>query len=361
MGGAARWRSTSVAKGGALVVALWLLSGCAREGVGAAGLTPSATPSHVACSPPPVVTPSEERTPGWLSGVQVTLQPDGDVIERYGADHADEFAGVWFDNEPWVRIVAAFTDNIDAHCAALRDLVAHPERLEVVQRDHTVEERQRIRDEIEPLMTPDGPIEELGNGNDHVSVGLRADAEDLASELWARYGDAIRLRVGVAPYPPSDSPTTAAACDVGEISEWPSGVSASVDLVDDVIVSGHHTKGAVTIVNESTERFTADLGEPETGWVFEQGGATPVGAFTGAIGGWGRGVDLAPGEHAKLDMVVGTAACDPSRGYALPPGTYDVRVTLPVAYEETADGEMVPGPTWLSDPARLRIVESSDG
>jgi hypothetical protein len=363
MGGAARWRSTTVATGSALVVAVWLLSGCATDGAGAgaASVTPSVAPSQrAACSPPPLVTPSEERTPGWLSGVQVPLQADGELIERYGADHADEFAGVWFDNEPWVRIVAAFTGNIDAHCAALRDVVAHPERLEVVQHASTVKERERIRDEIMPLMTPSGPIEELGIGRDHVFVGLRADAEDLAAELRGRYGDAVRLRVGIAPYPPSESPTAAAACDLGEIAEWPPGVSASVELADGVIASGLHTEGTVTIVNESAERFTAELGEPETGWVFEQGGTTPIGAFTGAVGGHGRRVDLAPGEHATLDMVVGTASCDPSRGYALAPGTYDVRVVLPAAYEETADGEMVPGPTWLSEPARLRVVDGTD-
>jgi hypothetical protein len=58
-----------------------------------------------------------------------------------------------------------------------------------------------------------------------------------------------------------------------------------------------------------------------------------------------------------LSVVFGTASCDPSRRYALPPGIYDVRAVVPAGYEETAEGEMVPGPTSLSDPARLRIVE----
>jgi hypothetical protein len=108
MGVAARWRSTTVATGNALMVAVCvLLAGCAR------------------------------------------------------ADHTDEFAGVWLANEPWVRIVVAFTDNLEGHCAALRDIVAHPGRLEVVLRDHTVQDRRRIRAEIEPLMTPDGPIQGL--------------------------------------------------------------------------------------------------------------------------------------------------------------------------------------------------------
>jgi hypothetical protein len=59
-------------------------------------------------------------------------------------------------------------------------------------------------------------------------------------------------------------------------------------------------------------------------------------------------------------MVFGTAACDPSQGYALPPGIYEVRAELPAAYRETDESEMAPGPIRLSDPARLRIV-GSDG
>jgi hypothetical protein len=198
MGVAARWRSRTVATCSVLVVAVCvLLAGCARDGVAAEGVTPSGA---AACSPTPVVTPSEERTPGWVGGEQLVLHSDHDAIGQYGADHADEFAGVWLASEPWVRIVAAFTDNLEAHCAALRDIVAHPEHLEVVQRDHTVEDRRRIRAEIEALRTPDGPIQGIGDGRGHVSVDLRADGEGLAAELWARYGDAVHLRVGTAPY-----------------------------------------------------------------------------------------------------------------------------------------------------------------
>jgi hypothetical protein len=138
------------------------------------------------------------------------------------------------------------------------------------------------------------------------------------------------------------------------------GVSASLDLADDVIASGRHGRATVTIVNESAKRFTAELGEPAIGWVFEQGGSTPVGAFAGGIAGWDRIVDLATGERITLRVVLGTASCDPSQGYALPAGTYDVRATLSVAYEDTAEGQIVPGPTRLSQPARLRVVEGSD-
>jgi hypothetical protein len=288
-----------------------------------------------------VVTPSEGRTPGWGSGEQV-LYSDHNAIDRYGADHAEEFAGAWLANETGVRLVAAFTDNLKAHCAALRDIVAHPERLEVVRRDHTVEDRRRIRAEIESQMTPDGPIWGIGDGPDHVSVDMRADGEALAAELWARYGDAVGLRVGTAPYPPPDPPTVATACDIGEIVEWPAGVAATLEVDDDVIASGKDTGGRATIVNDSAERFTADLGETEVGYVFEvvfealgDGGSEPTGP---------RRV-LAPGQDTRVGVPVGTASCDPARGYALAPGDYDVRALLGV-----------PGPLYLSQPARLHVT-----
>jgi hypothetical protein len=353
MGVAVRWRSTVAT--GSLLVSFVLLAGCARDGLAADSPSPSAVASRAsACSPAPVVVPSEERTTGWLSGEQEPLRSDLDVVLEYGAERPDEFTGAKVANEPWVRIVAAFTDNLDEHCAALHDVVAHPERLEVVRRPYSLDELQRIRDEIQPMMTSEGLIEGLGISWDHVSVELRADGEALAAELWARYGAALRLQVARAPYPPSDSPTAGVPCDIGEIDAWPPGVSASLELEDDVVVSGAHGRGTVTIINESAERFRADLGEPEIGWIFEQGATTPVGVFTGAIAGEGRTANLAPGEQIALRMVFGTAACDPSQGYALPPGTYDVRS---VVSEETPGDE---GSTWLSDPARLRVVEAAD-
>jgi hypothetical protein len=351
MGVATRW----ILAARVLVIAGGVvLAGCGPDPMATEGASPSAAPSKsTACSPTPLITPSEERTHGWWGGEQLPLMSDRDAIAQYGAEHPDEFAGVKFANEPWVRLVAAFTGNLDAHCTALQELVAHPERLEVIRLRHTVEDLQRIRDEIQSQMTPDGPIIGIGESFGYVNVELRADGEPVAAELWARYGDALRLRVGAAPYPPSDSPSAAFACDIGVIDEWPRGVSATLDLQDDVIASGKHGRGTVTIINESDERFREELGQPEVGWVFEQGGTTPVGAFTGAIAGEGRPIDLAPGEQDSLTMVFGTASCDPSRGYALPPGIYEVRAVLPA---ETPSAR----PTRLSDPARLRIV-GSDG
>ena len=51
---------------------------------------------------------------------QSALLGDIELVTRYGEEHPGTWAGVWFDNEPAVRIVAAFTSDVAQHEAALR-------------------------------------------------------------------------------------------------------------------------------------------------------------------------------------------------------------------------------------------------
>lgn len=54
-----------------------------------------------------------------------------------------------------------------------------------------------------------------------------------------------------------------------------------------------------------------------------------VGGFTGAIAGTGLTVDLAPGQSASIRVIFGTASTREELGYALPPGTYWLKVQMP--------------------------------
>jgi hypothetical protein len=55
-----------------------------------------------------------------IAQIQSTLQSDFDLIAHYGGEHPGDWAGAWFENEPTVRIVAAFTGDAAQHDAALR-------------------------------------------------------------------------------------------------------------------------------------------------------------------------------------------------------------------------------------------------
>ncbi len=63
--------------------------------------------------------------------LQSALRDDFEVVASYGAEHPGAWAGAWWDNEPTVRIVAAFTGDAASHDAALHPRLQHPDRLVV--------------------------------------------------------------------------------------------------------------------------------------------------------------------------------------------------------------------------------------
>jgi hypothetical protein len=80
----------------------------------------------------------------------------------------------------------------------------------------------------------------------------------------------------------------------------------------------------------------------------------PVGFFTGGMDDIGYGATIAPGESITLDVVGGTASCDPALGWALPPGSYEARVQVEVyTMHDNAPTEVG---YVLSPPAPLSIV-----
>ena len=56
--------------------------------------------------------------------IHSALQGDLELVTRYGEEHPATWAGVWFDNEPTVYLVAAFTSDVAQHDAALRPRLA---------------------------------------------------------------------------------------------------------------------------------------------------------------------------------------------------------------------------------------------
>lgn len=302
-------------------------SGAAQVGVGTESpdtAASSASASHVArahhCSPRRgIEVPTEQRTPGWDGGVQLELARDRRTVTRYGREHPAQFAGVGYDDDP-ITVWVAFTGDVDRHCTALRELVDHPERLEVVQRGSTVVQRRRIRRELDAMARPGGQVVGLGNGRDHVSVDVTADGEALAAELVECYGDALEVTVGALPYPPSKLPASS-VCPQIDASPWPDGVRATIAPETDTVTPGTTIGSAVTIVNDSDQRFTMDTGEPVIGLVYRPGETAPVGGYVGAIAGHGREIQLAPGQRATLGALIDAASCVPSDGYTVPPAT----------------------------------------
>ena len=291
---------------------------------------------------------------GPVGQEQNRLNGDVEVAMAYGAEHADEFASVRFENGPRVRVVVAFTGHIAEHCAALRDLLAFPDEFELVLQERTEAELQAMQQEIGNLAQPFAVGVGSGGATGVIEVNLRANGEDMARQLVERYGDAVHVTVGLFSYPDrtrADGLTTCAPAQATLRVDTP--LRGTLVLDRGIVPSGADFDATVRVTNGGTEDFDFQSGSPLTALVFAVGGRDPIGTFTGGIAGVGVGQVLKPMESIDVDVVGGTASCDPALGYALPPGLYEVRALIDVYTMH--DNAPTDFGYILSDPAFLTI------
>lgn len=267
--------------------------------------------------------------------IQSALRGDFEFIARYGEEHPGAWAGAWFENEPDVRIVAAFTGDAAQHDAALRPGLQHPGRLVVESRQHSLSDLRRIREEIKRTLhqrqaqTGRPILTSVGEGKAVICVGLRADQEHVASELASRYGSAVELRVGFFSFPDRRRRPRPPAGPALEEQAF-EGLEMSVEVVQRVLEAGDDGHGRLVLRNSSQERIgTLGSGQPLVGSLLNSSLET-VGGFSGAVAGTGRFIDLAPGASASLPVIFGTASTREDLGYVVPPGRYWLRVQMPL-------------------------------
>jgi hypothetical protein len=268
--------------------------------------------------------------------LQSALRGDFEIVASYGEEHPGAWAGAWWDNEPAVRIVAAFTGDAASHDAALRPRLRHPGRLVVESSQHSLSDLRRVREEIERTLlqrqaqTGRRILASVGIGKAVISVGLRADQEHVASELASRYGSAVELRVGFFDFPERrrsrPRPPATPAPSPGEQAF--EGLEMSVEVDQGVLEAGDDGHGRLVLRNSSPERIgPLGTGQPLVGSLLNSSLET-VGGYSGAVAGTGRFIDLAPGASASLPVIFGTASTREDLGYVLPPGRYWLRVQM---------------------------------
>jgi hypothetical protein len=266
--------------------------------------------------------------------IQSALRGDFEFIAGYGEEHPGAWAGAWFDNEPTVRIVAAFTGDVARHDAALRPRLRHPDRLVVESRPHSLSDLRRVRQQIERSLGQRAAqagrrvLTSIGEGKGVIHVALRADQEELAGELASRYGSAVELRVGVFSFPDRrrSHPRPPA---------WPAleeqafeGLELGVEVDQQVLEAGDDGHGRLVLRNSTSERIgPLGCGQPLVGSLLNASLET-VGGFSGFIAGTGLTVDLAPGRSASIPVIYGTASTREDLGYAVPPGRYWLKVQM---------------------------------
>ena len=266
--------------------------------------------------------------------VQSALRGDFEFIAQYGEEHPEAWAGAWFENEPDVRIVAAFTGDAAQHDAALRPRLQHPGRLVVESRQHSLSDLRRVREEIERALrqrqaqTGRRILTSVGVRKAVVCVGLRADQEHVASELASRYGSAVELRVGFFSFP-----------DRRRSRPWPpagptpeeqafEGLEMSVEVDQGVLEAGDDGRGRLILRNNGRERIgPLGSGQPLVGSLLNSSHEA-VGGYSGAVAGTGLTIDLAPGGSASIRFIFGTDSTREDLGYVVPPGRYWLKVQM---------------------------------
>lgn len=261
------------------------------------------------------------------------LHDDHSRVEAYGAEHPDVFAGVRSVVDGGsARLVAGFTRDLDAHAARLRQLVAHADRLDVVEMPASQAQLGRIRSAIQEELGfgPGKPLRRLsgaGGGAFRVHVGLAAYAEDDAQRLVERYGDAVEVRVGAFQYPLDldDRPWPPIASQEPILDETevevrgvqPFVVRSGYDFHSELLVTN---RGKAPLVIENSGTQFGRVVNPTTGEVvggFSGRHILPLVRFTAS-----------PGETVTVPLIVGTASYTRSLGYAVPPGEWAVEVGL---------------------------------
>ena len=258
-----------------------------------------------------------------LSFEQGKLRHDVDVVRAYGEAHPEAWVGLRYENEPSVRIVALFTGNeLLAHEQALRQLVEHPDQLELHWSPFPLVDLDAIRSEIHTLatFTERGSFKNWGVGQGVVIVGLKANNEPLAAELKRRYGDAVDLTVGYFRYPDMVPLHPQIRLPGVEPPTLPPEL-ATVSLPERVTVgSGDELMSVLTLQNNTTDELVAETNGQVTARVLDPRTSEEVGGFWGAQHMPAVPFRVPPNGSAEIPLLIGTTSFVERLGYAIPPG-----------------------------------------
>ncbi len=197
-------------------------------------------------------------------------------------------------------------------------------------------EIQRILDEIPGALLgyPD-PRSERGR-EPPLGIQLAPWAVEVAQDLHDRFGEGVALQVGVLTYP-GRAPVMARLPDLGPALD-PNELA--VELPSPLEVrSGHDLRSALRVRNRADEDLEVRTNGGVTGYIVDPGGA-PLGGYAG-----GQRLPMVtfrvePSGSTEIPLLVGTASFVSGLGYAIPVGSWGVRVPLVLG-----DGRRLSTPT----------------
>lgn len=204
----------------------------------------------------------------------------------------------------------------------------------------------RIQDEI--MRRASGRFSSIGIGAATVFVTLLPSEATLAQELVDAYGPAVEVSVGLFPFPLRDNGMR--SCAIGRtFGDLPS-LKVTLDPPIPAVITGQAFQVTVRILNRSSQPLDLQTGTEFEVYLFRPGSTTPIGDG-GGTHLVGRDLHLLPANATTLPGNGGTASCDASLGFAIPPGTYEARALIDVSFQNGASPF-----TFWSDPSRVAVV-----
>ena len=154
-------------------------------------------------------------------------------------------------------------------------------------------------------------------------MDLRADQENLVSELAACYGSAVVLRVGAFSFPGCRRSRPRPPGLPAPEEQAFEGLEMNVEVDQRALEVGDDGDGRLVLRNSGTERIgPLGCGQPLVGSLLNASHEA-VGGFTGAIAGSVDDPDAGRLPGCEVDDGQSRAASTREElGYALPPGTY---------------------------------------
>ena len=166
-------------------------------------------------------------------------------------------------------------------------------------------------------------------------IRLQWWATEMAEELHSRFGDDVKLVVGIGPYPerrPS-RPRTGAPDDIRDMDPTLRTVELDAPIV---VKSGRTVRGAVRVHNLSADTIVMWTNGHVTAQVVDPHTRAIVAGFAGAQTLPGIHFSAAPGDSVVVPVLVGTASFSPDLGYAVPAGEWAIQMVFELADENPA-------------------------
>jgi hypothetical protein len=166
-------------------------------------------------------------------------------------------------------------------------------------------------------------------------IGLAPWAEAVARELHGRFGDQVDLTVGALPYPPGRAPGRPRPSGEPAAPLDPAEAEAELDGPA-VVRSGHTLRHRLLLRNRAGTELTIATNGQVTAVVVDPATGEVVGGYAGFQTLPLVMFRVPPGGTERIPLLIGTASFTGRLGYAVPPGSWGLQVTLAfaVAHQE---------------------------